>query len=182
MSGRLATVLRDEIGGVEPRAILARAVVAPFPRGGFSRTRAALLRRLGLSIGPGTILTSNVVVIGGRGSWQNVTIGADCFINQDCVLDATARITIGDHVNFGHGVLVTTSRHLVGLSDRRAGRLDPASVTIGDGAWLASRVVVLPGVEIGPGAIVGAGAVVTRSIPAHTLVGGVPAREIKRLE
>jgi acetyltransferase-like isoleucine patch superfamily enzyme len=48
---------------------------------------------------------------------------------------------------------------------------------VGAGARLSSRVVVLPGVDIGEGAIVCAGAVVTRSVAAHTMVGGVPARE-----
>ena len=60
--------------------------------------------------------------------------------------------------------------------------MDPKPVRIGDGAWLASRAVVLPGVTVGEGAIVAAGAVVTRSVEPHTLVGGVPARLIRHLD
>ena len=181
MAKKLRSVVRDEIGGVEPRAILARVLTAPLPRGGMSRTRTALHRMVGLSVGNGTLLSSSIAVIGGRGSWRNVSIGSNCFINQGCVLDATAPIEIGDDVNFGHDVLVTTSAHRLGMPDRRAGALAPAGVKIGDGAWLASRVVVLPGVEIGPGAIVAAGAVVTRSVPHDTLVAGIPARPIRSL-
>jgi acetyltransferase-like isoleucine patch superfamily enzyme len=122
------------------------------------------------------------MLIGGHGATRRLQIGADCFINQDCVFDATAPILIGENVNLGHGVLITTSHHLTGGPERRGGLLQPRPVRIGDGAWLASRVIVLPGVDVGDGAIVGAGAVVTRSVPSHTVVAGVPAREIKRLD
>jgi maltose O-acetyltransferase len=125
---------------------------------------------------------SSFMLIGGRGATRRLRIGANCFVNQDCVFDATAPIEIGDNVNLGHGVLITTSAHAIGGFRRRAGLLTPAPVHVGNGAWLASRVVVLPGVDIGEGAIVGAGAVVTRSVAPHTLVGGVPAREIRTLD
>jgi acetyltransferase-like isoleucine patch superfamily enzyme len=163
-------------------AAVGRVVVAPLPRGAGSRTRARLLRLAGHAIGPRTLLMSSFMLIGGRGAARRLQIGSDCFINQDCVFDATAAIAIGNNVNLGHGVLITTSSHAIGSPDRRGGLLEPKSVRIGDGAWLASRVIVLPGVEIGDGAIVAAGAVVTRSVAANTVVAGVPAREVRRLE
>jgi acetyltransferase-like isoleucine patch superfamily enzyme len=182
MRSNVSTAVRGELGGVEPRAVVARVVAALLPRGGMGRTRVAVHRLLGLSVGRGTLFTASPEVLGGRGSWRNVSIGADCFINQGCVLDATAPIEVGNDVNFGHDVLITTSGHRIGWPDRRAGALEPAAVKIGDGAWLASRVVVLPGVEVGEGAIVAAGAVVTGSVPPNALWGGVPAREIRRLD
>ncbi len=180
--GKLLHVLGEELVGMDWRAAIGRVLIAPLPRGAASRTRARLLRLVGHSIGDRTLLMSSFMLIGGRGAARRLTIGADCFINQDCVFDATAAIEIGENVNLGHGVLITTSSHAIGGPDRRGGRLEPEPVRVGDGAWLASRVVVLPGVEVGDGAIVAAGAVVTRSVPPHTLVGGVPAREIRRLE
>jgi acetyltransferase-like isoleucine patch superfamily enzyme len=182
MPGRLARLVREEIASGDFAAVVARILAAPLPRGSLSRSRAGIYRLLGLSVGRGTLIMSNLSIVGGRGSWRNVTVGSDCFINQDCVLDATGRIDIGNDVNFGHGVLITTSAHRLGQPDRRAGLLEPKPVSIGDGAWLASRVVVLPGVDVGAGAIVAAGAVVTRSVAAHTLVGGIPAREIRPLD
>jgi maltose O-acetyltransferase len=182
MPGNIGSVVRAEITGADPRAVLARIVTAPLPRASLSRTRTGIYRGLGLSVGRGTLLMSSLTVVGGLGSWRNVTIGTDCFINQDCVLDATAAIEIGNDVNFGHGVLITTSAHRLGDGRRRAGVLDPKPVRIGDGAWLASRVVVLPGVDIGAGAVVAAGAVVTRSVAPNTMVGGMPAREIRPLD
>ena len=53
---------------------------------------------------------------------------------------------------------------------------------IGEGAWIGARSVVLPGVSIGNGAVVAAGAVVTRDVPANTLVGGVPAQHLRHLD
>ncbi len=179
---KLAGVLSEEVLGMDFRAAIGRLLVAPLPRGAASRTRARLLRLIGHSIGDRTLLMSSFMLIGGRGATRRLAIGADCFINQDCVFDATAPIVIGENVNLGHGVLITTSHHRTGGPERRGGQLEPKPVRIGDGAWLASRVIVLPGVDVGDGAIVGAGAVVTRSVPPHSVVAGVPAREIKRLD
>jgi len=179
---KVIRLLGEELAGMDVTAALGRLLVAPLPRGAGGRSRARLLRLAGHAIGDRTLLMSSFMLIGGRGAARRLEIGADCFINQDCVFDATAPIVIGDNVNLGHGVLITTSAHAIGAPERRGGLLQPEAVRIGRGAWLASRVIVLPGVEIGEGAIVGAGAVVTRSVPAHTMVAGVPAAEIRRLD
>ena len=55
-------------------------------------------------------------------------------------------------------------------------------MVIGDNVWLGEKVAVLPGVRIGHGVVVGAGAVVTRDVPDHCIVAGVPARVIKRYD
>lgn len=180
-TGRLTRFAREEFH-FDTRALLGRVLAAPLPAGSASRVRARLLRVGGLSIGDGTLVMSTPTIIGGRCAWQNLVVGARCFINQNCVFDATAPIIIGDDVNFGEGVLITTSAHRIGTAERRAGLLEPEAVRVGHGAWVASRAVVLPGIEVGAGAIVCAGAVVTRSVAANTMVAGVPARELRRLD
>ena len=55
-------------------------------------------------------------------------------------------------------------------------------ITIDDGAWIGSRVVILPGVHVGKGAVVAAGAVVTRNVPPQAMVAGVPARFVRDLD
>jgi maltose O-acetyltransferase len=181
MASKLAQVTREELIGLDVRAVVGRALVLPLPRGAAPRLRARLLQAIGFRVGERTLLMSSFVLTGGHRASRNLRIGNDCFINQDCVFDATAPIVIGDNVNLGYGVLITTSNHLTGGPERRGGLLQPEPVEVGAGAWLASRVIVLPGVDIGEGAIVCAGAVVTRSVAPNTMVGGVPAREIKRL-
>lgn len=143
-----------------------------FPRG--LRWRA--LRALGLDVDYSTI--NGGAFFGGT----DVTIGRDAFINVEALFDNAARIEIGERVSFGPRVTILTGTHEIGDATRRAGAQHPAPVTIGAGAWIGAGAIVLPGVRIGEGAIVAAGAVVTDDVPAHTMVGGVPARIIRRLD
>ena len=53
-------------------------------------------------------------------------------------------------------------------------------VIIGEGCWIGEKAIILPGVELGKRCIVAAGAVVTKSFPAYSLVGGVPAKVLKK--
>ena len=181
-ASRAVAVVHEELTGVSGRAVAARLLTAVLPTGGAARLRALLLRACGLAVGERTLIMSSLTVIGGREAWGNVRIGPDCFINDGCVLDATAPIDIGADVNFGQGVLITTSSHRIGEPRRRGGLLEPAPVRIGDGVWLSSRVIVLPGVVVGDGAVVAAGAVVTSDVASNTLVAGIPARPLRALD
>lgn len=92
-------------------------------------------------------------------------------------------VTIGDHVNLAQGITVTALNH--NFSDMTK-RIDEQSistkhVTIEDDVWIGANAVILPGVTIGQHAVVAAGAVVTTDVPANTVVGGVPARIIKKI-
>ena len=179
---KLVDVLGDElVANLDPRALAGRVVSAPLPNGIGNRIRAQLLRWCGIDIGAGTTIAGALTITGGRRASSNVHIGSRCFVNIGCVLDASARIEIGDGVAIGQHVLFTTNSHASGHPLRRAGALVAEPIRIGHGAWIAARAVLLPGVTVGDGAIVTAGAVVTRSIPAHTMAGGVPARPIKEL-
>jgi maltose O-acetyltransferase len=179
---RLSHAVREELGGLDLRWSVAQLLTLPLPPGTGNRYRVRVLRALGYRIGSGTTLMGNLVILGIERARRDLSIGSDCFINIGCVLDLTAPITIGDHVSIGHQVLIVTSDHDEANAARRAGRLLSAPVRIGDGAWIAARAVLLPGVVVGDGAIVCAGAVVTRSVEPHTMVGGVPARLIRQLD
>lgn len=123
-----------------------------------------------------------------------VRIGRNTFFGGSMLVCA-ASITIGDDVLVSWGcTIVDHGSHAVDWAERAGdvrawygGEKDwthvrIAPVTIGDKAWLGFNVIVLPGVTIGEGAVVGAGSVVTRDVPAWTVVAGNPAREIRRLE
>lgn len=89
-------------------------------------------------------------------------------------------IYIGDNVLIGPGVTIVSVNHRIEPSQRR--NLNLKSVYIHDNAWLGANVTVTPGVVIGENAIVAAGAVVTKNVPANTMVGGVPAQVIKTIK
>jgi acetyltransferase-like isoleucine patch superfamily enzyme len=110
-----------------------------------------------------------------------LVIGDGTFINRGVCLCARKSIRIGRDCAIGNDVLVLDSDfHQVGRHNDLGSDV-PAAIVIGDGVWLASRSVVLKGVCIGDGAVVCAGAVVVKSVPPYTMVGGTPARPIRRL-
>jgi acetyltransferase-like isoleucine patch superfamily enzyme len=106
---------------------------------------------------------------------RQITIGRGTTIGRNCLLDGRGGITFGRHVNVSSFALLVTGTH--DLADRQF-HADYAPIVIEDRAWIATRALVLGGVTIGEGAVVAAGAVVVRDVPAHTVVGGVPARPI----
>lgn len=108
---------------------------------------------------------------------KNLTLGRDVFINMGCRFQDAGGISIGDGTLIGHGTTIVTLNHEADPT-RRADML-PGPVAIGRKVWLGAAATVVPGVTIGDGAIVGAGAVVTRDVPANTIVAGVPARTIR---
>lgn len=105
-----------------------------------------------------------------------IQIGNHCVIEPDCLLDGReGRIIIGNNVDIARGTWIFTMEHDP-HSDTYAER--HADVRIEDSVWIASRVIILPGVTIGKGSVIAAGAVVSRDIPPMSIAAGVPARVI----
>ena len=92
-------------------------------------------------------------------------------------------VTIGNHVNLAQSITVTALNHNFDDSDKRIDEqgVSTSQVVIGDDVWIGANAVVLPGVTIGTHSIVAAGAVVTKDVPPHSLVAGVPAKIIKKI-
>lgn len=107
-------------------------------------------------------------------------IGERSFINSGVSIGAQERVSIGANCAIGNYTLVMDSDFHQLLDHTKPAV--PAPVVIEDDVWLGARVTVLKGVRIGRGAVVAAGSVVTRDVPARTLVAGVPARVIRALE
>jgi maltose O-acetyltransferase len=107
----------------------------------------------------------------------NVSIGKDTIIGDHAFLDGRARLTIGNHVAFASSVMIFNAEHQVDDPDFKAIQ-EP--VIVEDYVFVGPRAVILPGVTIGRGAVVAAGAVVTKNVPEMTVVGGVPAKEIRK--
>ena len=124
-----------------------------------------------------------------------IRMGSRIELTEGCDIDVVESLTLGDDVFIAAQVYIADhdSHHPdweVRAKDhyaRRQGKKDwsvvpRAPVRIDDKAWIGRRAMVLKGVTVGEGAIVAAGAVVTRSVPPWTVVAGVPAEEIRKLE
>jgi acetyltransferase-like isoleucine patch superfamily enzyme len=107
----------------------------------------------------------------------DTAFGEDVFVNQGCTFMDRGGIRVGDRVMIAPRVSLITGGHPLPLAERRE-YLSFAPITIGDDVWIGAAAVITQGVTIGAGSVVAAGAVVTRDVPARTLVGGVPARVI----
>lgn len=110
---------------------------------------------------------------------KNITIGEGVFINACCHFQDHGGVVIGNHCQIGHGVVFATLNHGINPEDRH--HTYPAPIVLGKNVWVGSNATILQGVTIGDNAVVGAGAVVTKDVEANTVVGGVPARFIKRI-
>ncbi|MGI6264932.1 MAG: acyltransferase [Acutalibacteraceae bacterium] len=118
---------------------------------------------------------------------KGVTIGAGCSVHKDVTFGTEPYlITLGDHVRITHGVrFITHDGGLwvprnMGLVDKRADKF--GKITVGNNVNIGWNAIIMPGVCIGDNCIVGAGAVVTKDIPANSVVAGVPAKVIESVE
>lgn len=111
---------------------------------------------------------------------KNITFGKDVFVNSGCHFQDQGGITIGDGSLIGHNVVLATINHDLNPRNNRKNHYAP--ITIGNHVWIGSNATILPGVIIGDWAVVAAGAVVTKDVPAYTVVGGVPAKVLKAIE
>lgn len=106
-----------------------------------------------------------------------LVVGNNCTINFGCYLDNRRGINIGNNVGIAHNTKIYTLGH--DYNDPRF-PTKGSSVTIHDNAFVFSNVLIMPGVTIGEGAIVLAGSVVTKDVESWTIVGGNPAKPIKK--
>ena len=111
---------------------------------------------------------------------KNIHLGKRIFINSGCRFQDQGGITIGDDTLIGHNVVLATLNH--NLQPEKRANLIPAPIKIGKRVWIGSNSTILPGITIGDNAVIGAGCVVTKDVPADTVVAGNPARIIKRID
>lgn len=110
---------------------------------------------------------------------QFIYIGKDVFINHGCTFMDRGGITLEDKVLIGPKVNLITENHAEEPELRRFVYAKP--IHIKKGAWVGAAANILPGVTIGENAIVAAGSVVTKDVPDNVVVGGIPARIIKKI-
>lgn len=106
-----------------------------------------------------------------------VKIGHNTHLNYNTTIMSAAQVTIEDNVKIAANCQFLANNH--DLYDRE--KLLCAPITVKNNAWIGAGVSILAGVTIGENAVVGAGAVVTKDVPANTVVAGVPAHVIKKI-
>lgn len=111
----------------------------------------------------------------------NIHIGENFFANFNLTILDEAEVRIGDNCFIGPNVSIFTACHPLDAASRDTGVEWAEPVTIGDSVWIGGNATILPGVTIGNNVVIGAGSVVTRNIPSGVVVGGNPARIIKKV-
>ncbi|WP_034157512.1 sugar O-acetyltransferase [Sphingomonas sp. ERG5] len=111
---------------------------------------------------------------------ENIRVGRNVFINQNCTMYDLGGIDIADDVMIGPNVSIITSGHPIEPSQRRAAVI-AKPIVIERNVWIAAGAMIIGGVTVGENSVVAAGSVVTRDVPANSLVGGNPARVIRSI-
>ena len=110
---------------------------------------------------------------------RNIHVGDNVFINACCQFQDQGGVWLGDGCLIGHNVVFATLNH--DLNPERRQICVPKRIVVGTNVWIGSNATILAGVTIGDNAVVAAGAVVTKDVEANAIVGGVPAKFIKRI-
>lgn len=138
--------------------------------------RAVFSDLIGRKVDDGFSLIPPFYTTGG----ENIRVGRNVFINQNCTMYDLGGIDIADDVMIGPNVSIITSGHPIEPSQRRAFVI-AKPIVIERNVWIAACVTIIGGVTIGENSVVAAGSVVTHDVPPNSFVGGNPARIIRSI-
>ena len=113
---------------------------------------------------------------------KNIYLGENVFVNCHSYFMDGAKITIGNDVFIGPFCGFYTATHPLDYKNRNKGLEKALPITVGNNCWFGANISVMPGVTIGNGCVIAAGSVVTKDIPDHCMVAGVPAKVMKVID
>lgn len=146
----------------------------------FRETRL-ILAAMGAHLDPTAYVETHLLIHNAKPDYRNLIVGPGCYIGKDCFIDLSEQVRLEADVTIAMRVTLLT--HL-DAGHSHAARFYPRakkSIAVCRGAYIGANATILPGVTIHEQALVMAGAVVTQDVPARTMVGGVPARVIKKV-
>jgi acetyltransferase-like isoleucine patch superfamily enzyme len=141
----------------------------------------------GIDLGENTIVMHGAVlhVYNFRGiPHSGISIGKDCLIGEYSIVRGQGGVTIGDRVYTSPFSQILAVNHIFKNPDIPfiEQGITAEGILIEDDVWIGSGAIITDGVHIGKGAVVASGAVVTHDVPAHTVVGGIPAVVIRQID
>lgn len=142
------------------------------------RIKRGLLSWRGSRVGSGVKIWRDVWI----DNYRLIQIGDDVTIGKSVMLLSGGEVVIGDRVMVGHGAKIVSAGHRIPNtreSPMRWSGPELGPIIIEEDAWVGAGAIVLPGVTVGRGAVVAAGAVVSRSVPAYSVVAGIPATVLR---
>lgn len=135
-----------------------------------------LLLSLGYNIG------KNTKIVGPLFITSKLTIGDDCWIGRDFKCYGNGHVFIGNRCDIAPNVSFSTGGHKIGSSLRRAGDGEIYDIIVGDGVWLCVNSTICKNTTIGDSSVIAACSCVVKDVEKNVIVGGVPAKIIKRLD
>lgn len=154
-------------------------LITPMPGKAFLLLRYVLIRNLAAECGDNVTIHHNVFI----GGFEKIKFGSNVSIHTGCYLDATGGVSLGNNVSIAHHSSILSANHTWDEEDLPI-KYNPivlSPVFVSDDVWIACGCRILAGVSLGRRSVVAAGAVVCRDVDSSTLVGGIPARLIKKI-
>jgi maltose O-acetyltransferase len=163
------------------RLLSRRALIGRISGNISSRYRLALLRHLGATIGVRNRFSHPFFLLNCGKNLSRLTIGENVFVGHHVLLDLSEHIQIGNDVTLSMNVTISTHIDVgnIPLAKHYPRRRSP--VRVHPNVYIGTGAILLAGITVGPDAVIAAGAVVRTDVPPGTVVGGVPARALKRI-
>ncbi|MCT9852089.1 sugar O-acetyltransferase [Priestia megaterium] len=139
--------------------------------------RTQLLKELFGSIGENVHVEPNIRVDYG----YNIFVGENFSANFDCTILDVCEVRFGDNCMLAPGVQIYTATHPLHPTERNSGKEYAKPITFGNNVWIGGSAVINPGVTVGDNVVIASGSVVTKDVPNNVVVGGNPAKIIKKI-
>lgn len=140
------------------------------------KIKRKLLNSIGYEIGEGTRVVGPIYNTG------TLKVGKDCWVGKNLIINGNGTVIIGDNCDIAPEVTFLTGGHQIGDAIRRAGIGEKYTIHVGSGTWIGARATVGRNIRIGKGCMIATCACVMKNIEDNRLVGGVPAKEIRKLD
>ena len=144
-----------------------------------TKIRWLLCKILFYSLGKGAEIRAGV----NFGFLSHIEVGDHSELGINCQIMCKAPLLIGNNVLMGPDVIFIDQNHkfeLTHIPIKSQGHLPPEPICIEDDVWIGARVIILPGVNIRRGVVIAAGSIVTNDVDEYWVVGGNPARKIRK--